>query len=88
MTMMVRDCPEEAVTAIKWRTSRHGGRTWAQPVMCSEQLKGLLQVARATAHGDQDTENKKVRSMILGSLGKRPSELMQKVLHEISEVHS
>ncbi len=46
MTMQVRDHPEETISAIKWRKSQHGGRSWASPLMCESQVKGLLQMVR------------------------------------------
>jgi hypothetical protein len=86
LTMMARNCPEEAVTATKWRKSCHGGKIWVRPSMRSEQAEVLSLMARARERGEEEMQRRKIKLIIPGSLGRRPSELMRQMIHEIDQV--
>ena len=80
-TDQLRKAADEAITRIKWKTSVHGGRTWAKPLALDRDIGATK--ARAKAPHQQGHDQALLTIRLSGPLGADPNALMTKLMEVV-----
>ncbi len=74
--------PNNAITKLRWKTSRYGGRTWAKPLALDRDLRAAR--ARANAPEQYGADQAVLTIKLDGPLGADPNGLGDAIMKEIS----
>ena len=83
LTAQFQQKADQGITKLRWRPSRHGGRTWAKPLALDSQIAAKRARDRDSVRPDSQTPDPSGLIIIRGSLGAKPEELMEALLAAI-----
>lgn len=90
LTKFLEQEPLHSVTAIKWRRSTHGGRTWAKPLALSSNIHAEINRARLQTRPSGAAAEEAAKAVLVSYTGRvarhQHEALQQAILRKIQEV--